>query len=75
MKIMINNQEENKLCISSEKTVFQLKEQIYVISQTLSPNDMQLSCADVTLVDSKKLNEYPIMKDGAVVIHSKVSLE
>jgi hypothetical protein len=75
LKILINNQEEKKLCISSEKTVFQLKEHIYVISQILSPNDMQLSCADRTLIDSKKLSEYTMMQDGAVVVHSKTSLE
>ena len=56
-------------------TVLSLKEQIYVISQALSVNDMQLSCADVTLVNSKKLREYPMIEDGSVIVQSKTSLE
>jgi hypothetical protein len=36
---------------------------------------MQLSCATVPLVDSKKLREYPMIQDGAVVIQSKIPLE
>jgi len=36
---------------------------------------MQLSCAEVPLFDSVKLCEYPMIEDGAVVVHSKKSLD
>jgi hypothetical protein len=36
---------------------------------------MHLTCAEVMLVDLAKLRDYPMLQDGAVIIHSKISLE
>ena len=76
LKILIKDKEEHKVSVNPNLTIFQLKEVIFAtINSELSAVHMELSCAGVNLIDSKKIKEYNMLKDGAVLSHSKCSLE
>ncbi len=75
LKILIKESEERKVSVNPNMTILELKGVIFAINSDLSVGNMELTCAGVKLINSKKINEYMMIKDGAVVSHSKNSLE
>lgn len=75
LKILIKDSEERKVSVDPNMTIRELKGVIFAINSELSVDNMELTCAGVKLINSKKIKEYMMLKDGAVVSHSKSSLE